>query len=96
MYYRIAGNFRGTKKFVVEQIFSHFVDNIFVVAACTAGKGRQGRFIRICGLSSNHEYFVPWKLPAIRYIHVLSLLYSATKMIFQGQIEREKIVWRLY
>ncbi len=31
--YRIAGNFRGNK--------------IFVIGACTAGKGRQGRFI--CG-----------------------------------------------
>ena len=29
---------------MVEQYyFSHFVDNIFVVAACTAGKVRQGR-----------------------------------------------------
>ncbi len=27
-------------------ILRHFVGNIFVVAACTAGKGRQGRFIR--------------------------------------------------
>ena len=25
--------------------FSHFVDNIFVVAACTADKGRQGHLI---------------------------------------------------
>ena len=32
---------------MVDNIFSHFVDNIFVVAACTAGKGRQGYFI--CG-----------------------------------------------
>ncbi len=33
---------------MVEQILiSHFVDNLFVVAACTADKGRQGRFI--CG-----------------------------------------------
>ena len=43
--------------------------NIFVVAACTAGKGRQCRFIR--GQTSNHEnheYFAPRKLPAIRYI----------------------------
>ena len=45
---------------MVEQYF------IFVVAACTAGKGRQGCFIRgynIRGLTSNH------KLPAIR-VHV--------------------------
>ena len=27
-------------------ILRHFVGNIFVVAACTAGKGRQGHFIR--------------------------------------------------
>ncbi len=43
--------------------------NIFVVAACTAGKGRQGRFIR--GQTSNHEnheYFAPRKLHAIRYL----------------------------
>ena len=38
----------------------HFVDNIFVLAACTAGKGRQGRFILVDkifvhGQSSNHE-----------------------------------------
>ncbi len=33
---------------------------IFVVAACTAGKGRQGSFIRglnIRALVKNHEYF---------------------------------------
>ena len=24
----------------------HFVENFFVLAACTVGKGRQGRFIR--------------------------------------------------
>ena len=40
--YRIASNFRGTKYLLLR----HFVGNIFVVAACTAGKGRQGRFIR--------------------------------------------------
>ncbi len=34
---RIAGNFRGHSYF--------FVDNTFVAAACTAGKGRHGRFI---------------------------------------------------
>ncbi len=27
-------------------ILRHFVGNIFVVGACTAGKGRQGSFIR--------------------------------------------------
>ncbi len=42
MSYRIAGNFRGTKY----SWFSNIVGNIFVVGACTAGKGRQGRFIR--------------------------------------------------
>ena len=47
--YRIAGNFRGTKYswFIRgSAILIHFVGNIFVVGACTAGKGRQGRFIR--------------------------------------------------
>ena len=44
--YRIAGNFRGDKIFRGSAILRHFVGNIFVVAACTAGKGRQGRFIR--------------------------------------------------
>ena len=44
--YRIAGNFRGTN-IRGSAILRHFVGNIFVVAACTAGKGRQGRFI--CG-----------------------------------------------
>ena len=42
--YRIAGNFRGTKYSWLSR-FCHFVDIIFVVAACTAGKGRQGHFI---------------------------------------------------
>ena len=42
-HHSIAGNFLGTKIFVVQT----FHDNIFVVADCTAGKGRQGRFI--CG-----------------------------------------------
>ncbi len=37
--YRIAGNFQETKY----SWLRHFVGNIFVVAACTAGKGRQGR-----------------------------------------------------
>ena len=31
------------------------MDNIFVVAACTASKGRQGRFIR--GQTFNHENY---------------------------------------
>ncbi len=33
-------NIRGS------EIFRHFVGNIFVIRACTAGKGRQGHFIR--------------------------------------------------
>ncbi len=41
--YRILGDFRGGGYlFVVEQ---YLVDLIFIVATCTAGKGRQGRFI---------------------------------------------------
>ena len=46
-------------------ILRHFVSNIFVVGACTAGKGRQGRFIR--GHTSNHENVAPTKLPSTRY-----------------------------
>ncbi len=45
MEYRIAGNFRVTN-IRDSAILRHFVGNIFVVGACTAGKGRQGRFIR--------------------------------------------------
>ncbi len=45
MTHRIAGNFRG-QNIRGSAILRHFVGNIFVVAACTAGKGRQGRFIR--------------------------------------------------
>ncbi len=41
------------------------MSNIFVVGACTAGKGRQGRFIR--GHTSNHKNVAPRKLPSIRY-----------------------------
>ena len=37
--YRIAGNFRGSKYSWFSNI-SQFVVYIFVVAACTAGKGR--------------------------------------------------------
>ena len=43
--YCIAGNFGG-QNICGSAIFSQFVFYIFVVAACTAGKGRQGRFIR--------------------------------------------------
>ncbi len=42
----IAGNFRGGGVKHLWFNFSHFVDNTFVVATCTAGKGRQGLFIR--------------------------------------------------
>ncbi len=35
--YRIAGNFRGAKHSWLTNIYSHFTDNIFVIAACTAG-----------------------------------------------------------
>ena len=41
---RVACNFWRAKHWWLSNIY--FVDNIFVVAACTAGKGRQGRFIR--------------------------------------------------
>ena len=44
-YYHIAGNFGG-KNLRGSAILRHFVGNIFMVGACTAGKGRQGRFIR--------------------------------------------------
>ncbi len=37
----IAGNFWG-QNIRGSAILRHFVGNIFVVAACTAGKGRQG------------------------------------------------------
>ena len=60
--------FSGITHSWLSNIYSHFVENIFVVAACTAGKGRLGRFIRgqnICGMSSNHEYFVP---PAVQQV----------------------------
>ncbi len=51
--YCIAGNFWG-QIFVVQQ---QFVVNIFVVAACTAGKGK-ARFIRAPVLNQeNHECF---------------------------------------
>ncbi len=38
LYYRIAGNFGG-QNIRGSAILRHFVGNIFVVAACTAGKG---------------------------------------------------------
>ena len=41
-----SGQFSGDKIFRGSAILRDFVGNIFVVAACTAGKGRQGRFIR--------------------------------------------------
>ncbi len=43
--YRIAGNFQGTKYSWFSNIET-FRGNIFVVGAWTAGKGRQGRYIR--------------------------------------------------
>ena len=53
---------------MVEQyLYSHFVDNIFVVAACTAGKDRQGRFIREYSWLDLQPQ-KPRKLPAIRYL----------------------------
>ncbi len=43
--------------------FSHFVDNIFVFAACTAGRGigKVASFAgkNIHGQNFNHEYFPP-------------------------------------
>ena len=44
--YCIAGNFGG-QNIRGSAILRHFMGNIFVVGACTAGKGKQGRFI--CG-----------------------------------------------
>ncbi len=44
---------------MVERIFSHFVDNIFMVAAYTAGKGRQiASFVGKIFVfkHKNHEY----------------------------------------
>ncbi len=67
--YRIAGNFRGAS---IRGSVSQFVVYIFVVAACTAGKGSQGRSLHswvkyIRGpVSSVHEYFAPRTLPAVR------------------------------
>ena len=53
--------------------------NIFVVAACTADKGRQGRFIRGVGeifvvrpSTTKTTNIFPQKLPAIRYISVMN------------------------
>ncbi len=67
--YRIAGNFRGTKYSWFSNIEIYFVGNIFVVVACTAGKGRQGRFMHSWVKYSwsdfqprNHEYFSRRKL----------------------------------
>ncbi len=46
-YIPYSGLIFGDKTFVVQQLLLRdFVGNIFVVGACTAGKGRQGRFIR--------------------------------------------------
>ncbi len=44
--YRIADNIFGGQNIRGSAILRHFVGNIFVVGACTARKGRQGRFIR--------------------------------------------------
>ncbi len=44
--YRIASNFRGQNICGGLAILRHFVGNIFVVGACTAGKCKQGYFIR--------------------------------------------------
>ena len=41
---RVACNFWRAKHWWLSNIY--FVDNIFVVSVCTAGKGSQGRFIR--------------------------------------------------
>ncbi len=42
-YYRMAGNFRGSKHSWLSNnyVYSQFVDIMFVVDACTAGKGGQ-------------------------------------------------------
>ncbi len=74
----IAGNFRESKYswFSNNYLFSSWLI-IFVVAACTAGKGSQGLWLYLYTSRSlhnirsavfnygNHEYIAPRKLPAI-------------------------------
>ncbi len=69
----------GGQIFVVQQYLA-IRGFIFMVAACTAGKGRQGSFIRGKNIRGpvlnheNHKYFAPQKSPTIRYMPDMLLL----------------------
>ncbi len=53
---------------MVEQ---YLVDNIFVVAACTASKviSFAGKIFVVRASNESYKYFAPRKLPAIRYAY---------------------------